>query len=179
MNPVKTESRKIKAGRNGKVLTAIWLIVLSIGVVGCSGEKPVGAGKHLPTFRTKGTVIYKGEPVDDATVSFHPATSGAPGAVGKSNSAGEYTLRTYKAGDGAPEGDYIVTVQKSEIAPAEKKSGAEMFQEMEKQALTGKKPVEDRPLSLIPDKYARPTTSGLSAKVTANGPNEFDLKLQD
>lgn len=177
MCPTMIELENSNSRRNINATAGLCLVLIA-GVIGC-GEQQDGAAKQLPTLRVKGLVTYKGTPVDDATISFHPVTAGNPGAVGKSNSAGEFSLRTYKAGDGAPEGEYQVSVQKSEIGGIEQKSGAEMFKDMEKQAQSGHQAVVERPLSLIPEKYARPQTSGLSAKVEANGTNEFTFELKD
>lgn len=178
MNLAKTELTAAARANTARKFSMVVCLLGLAGMGGC-GESPEGAGKQLPTVRVSGTVTYKGSPVDDATVSFHPSKPGDPGPFAKTNSEGEFTLRTYKAGDGAPEGDYVVTVQKSEVAPAEQKSGPDMFKEMEKQALAGKKTAEERPLSLIPEKYARTQTSGLSATVKSGDTNKFDFELKD
>src|SRR5262245_60707077 len=65
-----------------------------------------------------GTVLYKGQPVDGATVTFLPKSEEptAKAAHGKSDSRGHFTLTTYFSPDdqpaGAMPGDYAVTITK-------------------------------------------------------------------
>src|SRR5688500_11876299 len=70
------------------------------------------------TASVSGTVLYKGQPVEGATVIFHPqgAAATARPAQGKSESGGHFTLTTYFGPSdqpaGALPGDYKVTVSK-------------------------------------------------------------------
>jgi len=53
------------------------------------------------------------KPAAGATVILHPlgaADPAVPKPTGTVNEAGEFVLTTYKEGDGAPEGEYAVTV---------------------------------------------------------------------
>src|SRR5260370_23778507 len=88
---------------------------------GCSDRPPSGP---LPVHPVSGQVVYKGAPVPSALVVFHPANEPAPAAskpgdaapsgpprpLGKTDSEGKFRLHTYVGDDGAPAGDYAVTV---------------------------------------------------------------------
>ena len=79
-------------------------------LLGCSGAHG--------TASVSGTVLYKGQPVEGATVIFHPKgeTPTAKPAQGKTDSGGHFSLAIYFGpGDqpsGALPGDYSVTVTK-------------------------------------------------------------------
>jgi len=67
-----------------------------------------------PTFAVTGKVTLDGKPAASASVVFHPVGAVGPADVkphGTVNTDGTYTLSTYGGSDGAPAGDYLVTVQ--------------------------------------------------------------------
>ncbi len=160
-------------GRRGAcvfVLTMAWLGWAS----GCSSEPVDSIDK--PLVPATGKISYRGKPIPNARVTFHPMESlnagvaPSPPAEAGSNSAppalvrtpfavvkedGTFELSTLKPGDGAPEGEYAVTV-----------------------SWTGEKPVvsdSDAPEKL-PPKYQNPAFSGLKA-VIKKGEPIADLKL--
>jgi hypothetical protein len=104
------------------------------------------ADKKVPVFTATGVVTENGKPLDNATVVFH-ATNGAadvPKPSGKTNAQGEYKLTTYDTNDGAPAGDYAVTVEKwTTLRP------------------------DEGPANRLPAKYARPETSKLQLSIKA------------
>jgi hypothetical protein len=58
-------------------------------------------------------VLFKGQPADGATVVFTPEAGNQAGALlpsGKVQSDGTFKLQTYPHGEGAPPGNYKVTV---------------------------------------------------------------------
>ena len=89
---------------------------LALALPACGGN----AGQ-LPVYPVKGQVALNGEPTDGAFLVFHPvageATKGdkttgeplRPRAQVKSD--GSFELTTYQAQDGAPAGEYAVTVE--------------------------------------------------------------------
>src|SRR6478672_6692857 len=85
-------------------------IVLLPPLIGCSG----GHG----TATVVGTVLYKNQPVEGATVNFLPKgeTPGAKPAHGRTDSGGHFTLTTYfdptDQPVGALPGEYSVTITK-------------------------------------------------------------------
>jgi hypothetical protein len=172
---------QVSAARHTAMLAGISWIVLAGSLTGCSGDSPAGAQKRLPVHKVTGTIMFNGQPVDGATVSFHPEEENQPGAFGKTDEEGKFVLRTYADGPaGAPEGKYTVIVQKSAGGEADEgKSGAELFLEMEKQAQSGKRQQDQPPVSFIPEKYSRAKTSDLKATVTAGGPNDETYELKN
>jgi hypothetical protein len=111
-----------------------------------------GRKTQKPAFPVRGQVLVAGRPLETGFVVFHPAdkAAGAPRPSGYVKD-GKFSLTTYKAGDGAPTGDYLVTVESREV-PSEDK-GSEV------------------PRNRLPDRYSKPETSGLRA-VVASGTNE-------
>jgi hypothetical protein len=86
-------------------------------------------------------------------------------ASGRTDASGKFVLTSLADKDGAPPGEYTVTVV----------PGVEALDEMPE----GNEPALPKRLATatkVPAKYGSPG-SGLSAKVTADGPNEFTFEL--
>jgi hypothetical protein len=117
-----------------------------------------GYGKRLAA--AGGTVSFEGTPTPGAEVRlFRKGVKGkaaAGGAFGRVEADGSFRLTSYKAFDGAEPGAYEVTVTWNATAP-----------------LAGGPAGPNR----LPARYAARTTSGLSATVTADGPNVFHFVL--
>src|SRR5687768_17292422 len=79
---------------------------LAIGFAGCGSgsERPVPVG---------GKVTLGEKPVDGAVVTFH-SKGGGRSASGKTDADGNFKLTTINTGDGAPPGEYTVTISKQE-----------------------------------------------------------------
>lgn len=133
--------------------------------IGCS-RGPALPDNAVPVFKVTGNLTYKNAPMDGAVVSFHPASQPAGGRAlaptGSADASGQYTLNTYLTADGAPSGEYVVTIYWP--GPS-----------------SGKAPVadgEDKPLA--PDRlkgaYADPKTSKLRATVRDQD-NAIDFRL--
>jgi hypothetical protein len=91
--------------------TRFWtflLMLVPLGVAGCAtGEQ------RKPVFPVRGKVLVGSKPAVRAQVIFHPLNDPDPQAVrpnGEVQADGSFTLNTYTAGDGAPAGEYAVTV---------------------------------------------------------------------
>jgi hypothetical protein len=113
----------------------------------------VGCGQNGPELHpVSGKVTADGRSLENATVVFHPVggSADAPKPRGKVGADGSFALTTHTAGDGAPPGEYRVTV--------------ELW-------LAGARP-DEPPVNRLPEKYAKPESSGLTATVTT-GPNEL------
>jgi len=128
-------------------------------LAGCSG----GHG----TAVVSGTVLYKSQPVEGATVNFLPKGEGpnAKPAHGKTDSSGRFTLTTYfgptEQPAGALPGDYIVTITKID----------------EPQGTYD--PHKDPPLkNHLPLKYSTPQQTPLTATIKP-GANRPEFKLDD
>ena len=75
---------------------------------GCSSDD------RKPVFAVAGQVLYEGQPTPHALVTLHPldpADKSTPRPHGSVGPDGRFTLTTYRAGDGAPPGEYGVTVE--------------------------------------------------------------------
>lgn len=108
-------------------------------------------------------MTYQGKPVANASVSFQHA-DGAATASGKTNAEGRFKLSTYAPDDGAPVGDYRVTVAVS------------MVQEIEPGVLAPEP--EGGFKSPIPLKYANPAETDLQVQVPAGGAPELAIELR-
>ena len=135
----------------GAVAAAVLFLMALAG--GCSGEPPRPA-----VYPVTGQVVFDGRPAAGAIVSFHP--KGAPGQFptpsAKADGRGNFSLTTYQAEDGAPQGDYIVTV---ELRPVVTKNGE----------------IEFGP-NQLPPKYSSPKTTTVVASVT-EGENKVPIKI--
>jgi hypothetical protein len=122
--------------------------ILALTAVACSKS-----GGRKPVYPVKGKVQFDGRPAEGALVVFHPV--GAAGAEGNPHATvaadGTYTLTTYDSGDGAPEGDYLVTVEWWQRDPRQP---------------------DNPPLNRLNPQLARTESSGLKARVD-KGKNEI------
>lgn len=139
----------------GVILAGVGLVVSS----GCNERPPIDGGP--PVYPVSGTVTFKGAPMTGAIVTFYPLAprgkfDAAPSAT--ADAEGRYKLTTYQTGDGAPTGDYRVTVYwpgKRRGTPNEE---------------------GDLPPDQLKEVYANKKTSRLRATVAAQE-NAIDFKL--
>jgi len=116
-----------------------------------------------PTHPAQAKVVRNGMPVAAATVTLYkpgiPMKS-QPTAVadGLTNDSGETRLTTYTAFDGAPVGEYLVTIVQT--------GGYRV-------------PGNLDTLNKLPKKYSSPSTTPLRANVTATGPNQFLFEIRE
>lgn len=95
--------------RNCRGICSLLAIAFALFAPGCGG------GSDWPVcYPVTGKVLVDGQPAVRASIAFHPL---APSADGKSYGASTFTddqgafrLTTFEAGDGAPPGDYRVTI---------------------------------------------------------------------
>jgi hypothetical protein len=133
-----------------------------LAVMTCLCLALAGCGSKNSSFNpTTGEVFVDGRPATGATVIFHP--QGQPDAKSYPSAVvgpdGRYTLTTLKKDDGAPEGEYAVTV----VWPGPKPEGAEK---------------DDEAPDRLGGAYANPAGSTLKAHVK-KGKNQvprFDLR---
>jgi hypothetical protein len=112
-----------------------------------------GNTNRKPVFPVRGQVSFSGQFLPGALVVFHPLDEADQEAVrpqGHVGPDGAFALTTYEPGDGAPAGDYRVTV------------------ELWLTDVNG----DAGPTSRLPARYAKPSSSGLTATVNA-GPNDL------
>jgi hypothetical protein len=136
------------------------IVLFGAWTAGCGG----GGAKTAPV---SGRVTYKGKPVAKANVSFTPAEGASRAATGLTDDGGNYKLGSFAASDGAPPGQYRVTIQAhGPDRPAKPGEGSGM-------------PGETIPGDpIIPLKYFKPDTSGLTFEVK-RGSNRADFELTD
>jgi hypothetical protein len=86
-------------------------IALALALAGC-GDSGI---PRKPVFPVKGQVLdADGKPAAGAKLIFHPPDMKDPAAVSPVaivDEDGTFTLTTYNKGDGAPAGNYAVTIQ--------------------------------------------------------------------
>ena len=131
-----------------KSLLFVLASTLALALASCSPSE-----SRKPTFPAVGkATLPDGKPAEHATVVLHPvgqSEADTPKPHGKVGPDGSFKLATYGTDDGAPAGEYRVTV--------------ELW-------LAGKG--DEPPSNRLNLKYAKPETSGLTATV-GTGPTEI------
>ena len=125
------------------------LLVVPFGVVACSSDS-------IHTVPASGTVTYKGQPLEKGQVQFLPADG--PAAVGSVEN-GKFVLGTNADGNGAPPGNYRVTV----------------FSYKNVQSKFG----DSTSKSVIPNRYTNPDSSGIVVDIPKGGNNAIEIKMVD
>src|SRR5262245_50678521 len=95
------------AHRFSRIPTGLLLFIALAGP-GCGAKE-----QRRPAHPVRGAVLVDGKPATKALVVFHPLNDPDPKALrphGEVGPDGAFTLSTYSSGDGAPAGDYAVTV---------------------------------------------------------------------
>ena len=124
----------------------------------CSDEEGQPVYMRLPTVPVEVVVTLDGQPVAGADVAFTSTKTerGAPRADGRTDALGRALLSTYKAYDGVPAGEYLVTVtRRRPLFTPEGKPGP----------------------NTLPEKYASLVKSELKVQVSGSGKQSIALKL--
>jgi hypothetical protein len=68
--------------------------------------------KTVPVFPVEGVITFKGQPMPGAFVTLHPKAPSPDVPAPRANvgADGAFKLTTFAGGDGAPEGEYVLTV---------------------------------------------------------------------
>lgn len=133
--------------------TAVALALFAALLVGCSKPQVERVAVHP----VSGQVTLNGRPAAGALVVFHakqPADAPPPRA--QADSSGNFQLSTFAGADGAPAGEYVITV---ELRPLMQKDG---------EFVPGP--------NQVPPKYTQPKTSSLTAQVV-EGENNVPIKI--
>jgi hypothetical protein len=96
----------------GHLLGAIARVAALAVPILCCGSCAKNDGP-VPVFPVRGKVLVGDQPAKNAFVVFHPASATDPQALrpyGHAAEDGSFKLTTYAADDGAPAGEYQVTV---------------------------------------------------------------------
>jgi hypothetical protein len=149
------------------------LLAASFAISACGNSSE----DHPPVYPVKGKVLVSGKPMKGGTIIFEldgdgksalKNPSGGPFRVtGKITNEGTFNLVAFEGTPGAPEGHYKVG-----ILATKGRSESNLFGD--RTDIVSKK---ERP-ALSTKQYGEPKTSGLTARVTKDGPNEpvFELK---
>jgi hypothetical protein len=108
-----SESHGPNARRPVRRLLRIGFVGLALVVLAFTGCGKEDASR-VPVHPASGALSFRGQPASGAFVSLHPkggATSTAPSPRATVGPDGKFVLSTYDSTDGAPEGDYVLTVQ--------------------------------------------------------------------
>src|SRR4051812_19903009 len=155
---VQTPRQKIihKMRRTGTLLISSALCFVTAN--GCSKSKDPN---RLPVFPVSGRLSVKGQAPSGAFVVLHPKNGAATAPNGEVvrpravvNPDGSFAFGSYDSSDGAPAGEYSLTIEWRRIV----------------------KSAEGSPVlgpNVVPPKFARPGTSPLSIRV-AEKSNELD-----
>ena len=80
------------------------LATAALAAAGCSGDP--GVKDALRTFPAKGTITLDGKAFGPAQIKLHSDDTYKPTPGGAADASGNFVLKTYKDGDGAPAGSY-------------------------------------------------------------------------
>ena len=132
------------------------LLVVATAPSGCG---PADGPRCQPVV---GQVLYRGRPVPEALVVFHPARApdgNWPKPMATCDAEGRFALTTWSSHDGAPLGEYTVTI------------------ECRAPSMRGEEIVRDGP-NQLPPRYAAPGSSDLRVTVAAGENKLPPFRLQ-
>lgn len=147
-------------------------LAMTVSVTGCGGG---GAEGGKPVFAASGTVTMFGKPLEGATVSFAPQGD-QPTAFGTTDSDGNFTLTTYKYGDGAAEGKFKVLVSKTAVAASGDLDEGEDHDAPPQSHDAAM--AEGASAALVPPKYSKAADTPFSAEVKSGADNVFTFELE-
>jgi hypothetical protein len=159
--------------RSGQVHWEMLLILAGMIVLSACSDS---FDDHPPVYPVKGKVVLRGKPTSGGTIIFEyagegsDAPKGPPGqpfrVTGKIDNEGTFSLVAYAGSEGMPAGNYKVG-----ILAVQGRSESNL---LDRKMILPKKAVS----AVSSNHYADPKTSGLTAQVSKDGPNEplFDLK---
>ena len=154
------------------------LLVFMACLACCVLAAGCGGGSSNPaTVPVSGTVTLNGQAVEGATVSFVGGAANRP-TTGTTDAQGKFTLSTFEPNDGAPPGEYSITVTK--YADAGGGTAPKEVDTTNPDAMYGDGgPDAAGSANELPDKYASISGTPLKETVTAEGDNNFTLNLDD
>jgi len=150
-----------------------------------------GGPEYPPTYPVTGVLTMDGQPIEGAQVVFHSDTTPRLPS-GTTDADGKFRLTMVRPDDGAMEGEYSVTVYKpGGIPPAEPSPEAldenhgettidlesEEYAEAATKIAEGKVATPFGGDSLLPPRYADPSTTELKYNVSATAENHFEIQL--
>lgn len=101
---------KVFALRVARQASVAVIVLVGLACISC------GDGRNFPAvYPVKGKILVNGEPANEAQIVLHRTSKAdfsiptTPQAVTESN--GEFDITSYHSKDGAPEGEYVVTIE--------------------------------------------------------------------
>ena len=95
--------------RRSRYTSRLFTPCVLLAVAACSAKPP----DHSPVYPVRGELLVGGKPAVGAVVSLHPVGNAAPDAVKPQATVeadGTFRPNSYELRDGAPAGDYALTV---------------------------------------------------------------------
>lgn len=161
--------------KSHSALLSSMLLGLLVIAIGCSGD--TGASKKSPVYKVKGKVTYLGNPIVGAMVAYSPEGS-QPAAIGKTNDEGVYTMTTYRAGDGAAEGNFKVLISLLEVEAPSTSDAPHGTDPNQNYSISHAGKPKKSTGGILPAIYGDAAKSPLTAKVQSSGSNEFNFELK-
>ena len=129
-----------------------------VAIIGCGKAKPDRVAVHPAA----GTITFKGQPTHGAMVTLHPKSGSGPAENLPTPRAnvekdGTFKVSTFNGGDGAPEGEYVMTISWYKLV----KNGGDV--------VAGP--------NVIPSKYMKPESSNLTVRIAAGENTLPPIKL--
>lgn len=148
----------------GVTVRATWRVeLLKFVVMSCLAVMTTGCGDdgRETVYPTTGKVLVNGQPAAGAQVVLFPEdealrVSDHPLPTGVTDESGKFSLGSYAVGDGAPAGEYLVTVVWPEVVEPDPNN-----------------PETPPQIDRLQDRYAMPEHSGLKVTINA-GPTELE-----
>src|SRR5205823_7271227 len=100
-------------GTRSPLRARLWVLACYCAIILC------GCGSRTSLYSVRGEVFFNGKPAEGALVVFHPVEDKDGKATrprGTVEGDGSFTLSSHAKGDGAPAGEYIVTINWLDLA---------------------------------------------------------------
>lgn len=141
------------------------LFAATVLLSGCSGR--IGGSNLPPIVKVTGTVLYQGQPIEGADVTFNNVEAGYT-AIGKTDASGRFVLAT--AGqEGVVAGRQVVAIRRVDVID-NTPPGVDVS--------AGGVASPPTIRWIVPEKYSVPSTAGLTAEVKTGSPNDFPFDLK-
>ncbi|HEY4259139.1 MAG TPA: hypothetical protein VGM98_03220 [Schlesneria sp.] len=140
------------------------VMLVALVITGCGRQKDRWLAARPATAPARGEVTFQGKPLEGAIVVFQPTAPGGIGASAVTDIQGKFELKTFPPAAGIVPGQYAVSVMKTAM-PSEVPGHTD-------------DPSPIQTISLIPEKYAVPTMSELSANIPEDGTEDLVFHLK-
>ena len=167
--------------QHNRFFTAAFISFFLLLSAGCSNS-------DARYVKVEGTITYKGQAIEGATVSFLPDASDGEPAAGLTDAEGKYTLTSSNAiggGTGVLPGTYTVRVVKTQSTVTQDPDEAEQRGEIDYSELQrrlsakGGSATKVKHEEMLPKKYSQPSTTPLKNVSVAKGAGTLDFDLTD